>query len=212
MISALVKKCKASGSNIAYVLLAAAYYKLFYGKLILAHQKVTIRRPQHIQLGGTLQLGIEPVGFVHRYDRTFLNIEGKLHIAGNFSIGRGCRIAVGEHAEVSIGQGGYINANTRLIIMHKLEIGNNCNISWDCQLLDEDFHTVNYPGKKPKEKGITIGDNVWIGCGAKIYQGTVIPAGCIIAADAVVRGVFTLENCIIGGNPARVIRENASWS
>lgn len=53
---------------------------------------------------------------------------------------------------------------------------------------------------------------MWIGCGVKIYKGTVIPEGCVIASDTIVKGVFEIENSLIGGNPARVIKENIKWN
>ena len=95
--------------------------------------------------------------------------------------------------------------------MHKLDIGDNCAISWDCQFLDEDFHEISYSDKHKTENAIIIGDNVWIGCGVKIYKGTVIPRGCVLASDSVVKGKFHIENSIIGGNPAKVIKENIEW-
>ncbi len=118
---------------------------------------------------------------------------------------------IGDGAEVNIGNDGYMNCNTNLIIMHRLDIGDNCVISWDCQLLDDDFHEISYEGKKEQENGIIIGNRVWIGCGVKIYKGTVIPDGCVIAANSIVRGVFTENKALIGGFPAKVIRENISW-
>ena len=125
--------------------------------------------------------------------------------------GRGCRFDIGKDAIMSIGKGGYTNCNTSFIIMHKLVIGDNCIISWDCQFLDEDFHKVSYSGKKESSDSIIIGDKVWIGCGSKIYKGTIIPNGCVIASNSVVRGIFYEENSIIGGNPARVIKKEINW-
>ena len=105
-----------------------------------------------------------------------------------------------------------MNANTTVIISHYLSIGDDCAIAWNCQFLDEDFHQIHYEGRKARaDKGITIGNNVWIGCHVHIYQGTVIADGCVIAADSVVRGIFTTPNALIAGNPARMVKENISW-
>ena len=107
------------------------------------------------------------VGFWHRSDKTYLNLRGKLKIADKYIIGRGCRIDIGEHAEISIGKHGMINCSTRIVIMHHLSIGDDSGVSWDCQSLDEDFHEISYPGKKVGKNEITIGNHVWIG---KRYQ------------------------------------------
>jgi acetyltransferase-like isoleucine patch superfamily enzyme len=95
--------------------------------------------------------------------------------------------------------------------MHELTIGDNCLISWDCQFLDDDFHEIIYANKKNSENSIKIGNNVWIGCGVKIYKGTVIQDNCVIASNSIVRGVFNSQNSLIGGNPAKIIKENINW-
>lgn len=54
-------------------------------------------------------------------------------------------------------------------------------------------------------KGIKIGSNCWIGAKATILDGANIGDGCIVAAGAVVRGLFP-PNSIIGGVPAKIIK------
>lgn len=125
-----------------------------------------------------MNIGVNYVGFISPKDRTYLNINGELIIDGNYTIGRGCRFDIGENAVVEIGTGGYINANIKIIIMNGLSRGVNCSISWDCQFLNEDFHTISYEGKLEKSNKIIIGNNVWIVFGVKIYKGTHIPNGC----------------------------------
>jgi acetyltransferase-like isoleucine patch superfamily enzyme len=210
-VRALYNKCKSSDTNLFSVVFRATYYKVFYRKLFLLHQKVMITHPQNIHCHGVLQIGIDPVGFMHPSDLTFINVKGSLQMDANYSIGRGCRFDIGKNAVVTIGRGGYINANSKIIITHKLSIGDNCSISWDCQFLDDDFHEIHYEGKNNRDRSIQIGNNVWVGAGAKIYKGTIIPDGCVVASDAIVRGIFVLKNCVIGGNPARVIKENVKW-
>ena len=178
----------------------------------MLHQKVTIKGHKNIICNAQpVEIGIKPVGFMHKNDITLLNVVGKLKFEGNFSIGRGCRLDIGKEAVVTIKAGGYINCNTNLIIMHKLTIGSNCAISWNCQFLDEDFHQIKYNNKQETDNGIVIGNNVWIGCNVKIYKGTIIPDGCVIASDSVVKGVFFVKNSLIGGYPAKVIKENIEW-
>ena len=83
--------------------------------------------------------------------------------------------------------------------------------SWNCQFLDSDHQFIEYVGRKEKENEIIIGNHVWIGSGAQIYKGTIIADGCVIAANSVVRGIFNTSNSLIGGNPARIIKENIKW-
>lgn len=207
----LFKKCKKSDSLLISVLTRFFLIKIFYDKTLLLHQKVKINGIKNIETKGKLEIGIGYVGFSHKKDRTYLNIHGKMKLGGNYSIGRGCRFDIGENAVLSIGEGGYTNCNTNFIIMHNMTIGDNCVISWDCQFLDEDFHKIYYSGKKELINSIVIGDNVWIGCGVKIYKGTNIPNGCVIASNSIVKGTFSVENSLIGGNPARIIKQGIIW-
>lgn len=56
------------------------------------------------------------------------------------------------------------------------------------------------------EADIVIGDNVWLATRAIVLPGTVIGDGSIVAAGAVVKGVFPPMS-IIAGSPARVVSE-----
>lgn len=53
---------------------------------------------------------------------------------------------------------------------------------------------------------VTLADNVWIGDRVTILKGTSIGENSVVAAGAVVSGEFP-ANVVIGGVPARVIRE-----
>lgn len=55
-------------------------------------------------------------------------------------------------------------------------------------------------------KPVKIGNNVWIGSNATILPGVTISDGAIIAAGAVVTKDVS-ENSIVGGNPAKLIKE-----
>ena len=164
----LYKKCKKSNSNFIIVLFRFVFFKICFNKSLLLHQNVKIRGVKNISANKKIKVGIEYVGFVHKTDKTYLNIRGKLNFKGQYSIGRGCKFDIGPDAIVTIGNGGYINCFTNLIIVHRLDIGDNCAISWDCQILDDDFHEIYYSGKSNNSNSIAIGNNVWIGCGVKI--------------------------------------------
>ena len=210
-LKTLYKICRESQSNFVLVALRHFYY-LAKGKNIIAHQNTIISGLKNISLNGLLMIGVDYVGFTHNKDVTFLNIRGQMNTSGHFSIGRGCRFDVGKGAIVKLGAGTYINPFTTVIIMHKLEIGANCSISWNCQVLDEDFHELQYEGKKENSShAISIGDKVWIGSHVSIYKGAVIPRGCVIASNSVVKGQFEEENSLIAGNPAKIIKRNISW-
>ncbi len=208
----LYHNCKKSETRFLPLLFRLGWYRVVYSKTFLVHQGTVIKGINNILATEKVEIGTHYTGFMHKKDNTLLNIRGKLIIMGKYSIGRGCRFDVGENATLTIGKGGYVNNNSHFIIMHKLSIGDDCAISWDCQFLDEDFHSIHYPGRKETENGIHIGNRVWIGCGVKIFKGSHIPDGCVIASDSVVKGRFEKENCLIGGHPARVLKEDIRWN
>lgn len=58
----------------------------------------------------------------------------------------------------------------------------------------------------------TIGDNVYIGPGTKIYGPIHIASGIMIGANAVVGRDFLTENVCIAGIPAKVILEKGRYA
>ena len=56
-------------------------------------------------------------------------------------------------------------------------------------------------------KPVTIGNSVWIGGRAVIAPGVTIGNNVVIAAGAVVVKDVP-DNVVVGGNPARIIKEN----
>jgi acetyltransferase-like isoleucine patch superfamily enzyme len=203
--------CKGADTKFWRVLYRYCLYKIKYNKDIFVHNRVIIKGIQNIKSNTVLQIGLGNANFVHKYDVTYLNISGSLIFKGNHTIGRGCRFDIAKNAEVIIGKDGYINANSTFIINHKLVIGDDCVVSWNCQFLDDDFHEIQYEGKIDRRNNISIGNHVWIGCDVKIFKGSQIPDGCVVAAGSIVRGIIKEKNALIGGNPAKVIKQNIHW-
>jgi len=74
------------------------------------------------------------------------------------------------------------------------------------------MHHIVYEGNKVREssKLIVIGNQVWIGSGARILKGVIIGDNAIIAAGSIVTRDIP-ANCMAAGIPARVVRTNVSW-
>ncbi|MBP8789832.1 MAG: acyltransferase [Breznakibacter sp.] len=110
-------------------------------------------------------------------------------------------------AKISIGEGTYINNNATLIgDQSEIRIGKKCLIGPNFTIFDSDFHGT-HPQARDQYKvlPVIIGDNVFIGANVTITKGVTIGDGCTIAAGAVVNQSFE-SNCIIGGNPAALIK------
>jgi len=83
------------------------------------------------------------------------------------------------------------------IIVHgESKIGSNCMIN-ACVVIGT---KAGFVSKVP-----TIGNNVYIATGAKIFGDIFIADGCVIGANAVVNKSFTEPNTIIAGVPAKAI-------
>ncbi len=54
-------------------------------------------------------------------------------------------------------------------------------------------------------KGIKLGNNIWVGAKVTFLDGCVVGNNCVVAAGAVVTGVYP-DNSIIGGVPAKVLK------
>lgn len=88
----------------------------------------------------------------------------------------------------------------------------NCGILWD--KIDPEYDKYNFSSSfndrfLDKNKKITIGNDVWIGAGAKIMRGVNIGDGAIIGAGAVVTKDVE-PYTLVGGVPAKVIRKRFS--
>ena len=84
-----------------------------------------------------------------------------------------------------------------IVIHSNAQIGDNVHI--------DQFVTL---GGNARQSGVPkIGDNVYIGCGAKILGPITIGNDCVIGANSVVIKDVP-ANCVVAGVPARVIHEN----
>jgi len=204
-----ISKNKNNDVNYWGLLFKSAYYH-FLGKKIYAHPKTTILGLSNIEATDPIYIGTSYVGFLNRYDRTFLNINGKLVTEGYVAIGKGCRFDIGKDAFCKLTNCS-ITGQTNFIITHSAEIGSNSAISWGCEFLDTDFHKIDYPDKKETNNGIIVGNHVLIGSHVKILKGTRIEDNSIVAANSVVTRAFNEKNVLVAGNPAEIIRRGVRW-
>jgi acetyltransferase-like isoleucine patch superfamily enzyme len=101
-----------------------------------------------------------------------------------------------------INQGAYIAGQGGVTIGDYVIIGPGVKIfSEDHQFSGEDY--IKNQGEK-REK-VIIGNNCWIGSNVTILAGVKLGEKTIVAAGAVVNNSFS-GNCIIGGVPAKVIK------
>jgi acetyltransferase-like isoleucine patch superfamily enzyme len=127
-----------------------------------------------------------------------------LSVSGSFSdIGKGIEIGdnvgIGDYAHIGGAGGVHIGKDTIIGSFFSVHPENH-NIS-DLDTLIR-LQGVN-------RKGISVGENCWIGAKVTLLDGSVVGKGCVIAAGSVVRGSFP-DNVIIGGVPAKILKERVT--
>ena len=88
-------------------------------------------------------------------------------------------------AHIYIGKGTYIAANVGIITAN---------------------HDLNDLDKPAPGKDVVIGEKCWIGMNSMILPGTKLGNHTIVGAGSVVTKSFIDGNCVIAGNPAKIIK------
>ena len=121
------------------------------------------------------------------------------------------------------GKPNYIGYNVKFDNPELINLGHNIVISDESILLTHDYSlttVLKFKNKTPLNdiaitRGITIGDNCFIGKRAIIMPGCSIGDNCIIGAGSVLRGAIKEESVLVG-NPAKIIMNinelSAKWA
>lgn len=163
---------------------------------------------------GMIHIGFGKIGaFDRKYSRSIWEVGGDVIFNGKANIGHGSKIIVGENGVLEFGKSFIISAEATIFAHHSVKFGDDCLISWDTLFMDSDFHKIKSSGHEVinPPKPIAIGNHVWIGCRSLILKGSSLPNGSIIAANSLVTKPLEKENCLYGGNPVKLIKENVFW-
>jgi acetyltransferase-like isoleucine patch superfamily enzyme len=155
----------------------------------------------------------------------------KIHIGSNVVVDDNCLLdAKGEsNAGIRIGDGVFIGRNTILSCKNgDIEIADSANLGFNCEVFsasrvtvgrsvlmaaycyviggDHDFSdpAAAVLDQTRTSAGVTIGDGVWLGAGAKILDGVTLGEHAVIGAGAVVRESVPASSIAVG-IPARVV-------
>lgn len=118
---------------------------------------------------------------------------------------------VGGSGNIEVGAYVFINSGTVLYSGNGIKIGSNVLIGPNCNLtpVNHEFSnpkkSIRLQGFQPSRGGIIIEDDVWLGSGVTVLDGSVIKKGCIIGANSLVKGELS-EFGIYVGNPLKFIR------
>lgn len=183
------------------------------GLFIFRPASVFISKKSNIKVEGSLQFNKEwtkerilrnkSAGSLYIHDN------GSLNVKDGVIFRPGCRVCVNQGAKLSLGNNCLVNYNTIIEAFSEIKIGNNTVISEDVIIRDSNNHIIE--DKKYRTSApICIEDNVWIGMRCTILPGVKIGTGSVVAAGAVVTKDVP-PHSLVGGVPAKVIRQNIKW-
>ena len=95
-----------------------------------------------------------------------------------------------------------------------IKIGEDCMFSYGIELRTGDSHSIidkNNFKRINYAKNIKISDHVWVGAKAIILKGVCIGEDSIVATGTIVTKSVE-NNCIVGGIPAKILKEDITWN
>jgi acetyltransferase-like isoleucine patch superfamily enzyme len=137
--------------------------------------------------------------------------DGRLDIGPHTLLEPGCWITIGENAHISIGEGCFLNLNTMLAAIDRIEIGdhvmfaNHCFVGDAGHKHDDPDVPITWQGFESKGP-VKIGSNCWFGVNCVVTSGVTIGDRCVIGSNSVVTKDLS-PGVVAAGAPAKVLRE-----
>ena len=118
-----------------------------------------------------------------------------------------------DYGSLVIGDKFSTNKNCFIACSKGITIGDNVTLGWNVNIRDNDGHTIIdlNTNTVSKSKEVKIGSHVWICAYADLMKGTVIPDDSVVSYRSLVTKAFNGSNILIGGVPAKVLKENIGW-
>lgn len=146
-----------------------------------------------------------------RNTKIIIGNNGKIVFGGSAFIGSGSTIRV-DSGVCTFGDRFSCNTNCFISCTEKVTFGEGCLLGWNVNIRDSDGHSIISEGKRKSAlKPVDIGNNIWIAANADVLKGVKIADGCVVGYRSCVTKSITEENCLIGGYPAKIIRNNIAW-
>lgn len=126
-----------------------------------------------------------------------------------YNLRYGAYIEIINGGHLTIGQGA-ANVGLKIICTKEITIGNGVRIGRDVSIRDYNGPHVIINDHYKNFAPVLICDHVWLCSGCTIMPGVTIGEGAVVAANSVVTKDVP-PRTLVGGNPAKVIKENVEW-
>lgn len=143
--------------------------------------------------------------------KTILDVRkgGCLVLKSTAHIGQGASLVVHSEGKLTLGRNFAISGTTSIICSKSITFGDDVQLSWNSMIMDSDAHRIYSTDGKwinpPTE--ITVGNRVWIAANTSIMKGAVIKDNTVVASNSLVNKAFSEGNCILAGQPAKVVKQ-----
>lgn len=171
-------------------------YIMRKGRGTSIHYTARLRKKKAIILGSRVEI------------KHHTMLKGRILIGDNTSIYPYAELKT-RTSEIEIGKNCHVHEFAFLLSVGGIKVGDDVRISHHVSLIASSHHfeRTDIPiwQQGLYGKGITIGDDVLIGAGARILDGVTIGRGAIVGSGSVVTS-DVLPYTIVAGNPAILIR------
>ncbi|MBE6957652.1 MAG: acyltransferase [Ruminococcaceae bacterium] len=127
-----------------------------------------------------------------------------------FSAGNSVRVDAGV---LTVGNNFSANKNCFIACSEGVTIGDDVTLGWDVHIRDNDGHTIidGATGARSESRNVTIGNHVWLCAYTDVLKGSVVPDESVVAYRSLVTKAFDKPHSLIGGAPAKLLKENIRW-
>lgn len=185
---------------------------------------VLFSRKCRVKVKGRVWVGQFTPGFVtigfggsegiveNRYSYFSVAKTGTVIFNGKAGISAGSSIRV-DGGALALGRNFSTNKNCFIACSEGVTIGNDVTLGWNVNIRDNDGHTIidDMTGQRSESREVTIGNHVWLCAYTDVLKGSRIPDETVVAYRSLVTKSFDKENTLIGGAPAKLLKEHIRW-
>jgi acetyltransferase-like isoleucine patch superfamily enzyme len=187
-----------------------------YGNIDLYILKGKVEFQNCVIKRGIIQMGKnkEYLSTVKGSSLFILDRDSKLIFNGKSEFSCNFLVRTGKGAQLTIGQDTFFGANTKLVCVKKITIGEQTRIGFESQIIDSNFHYTYNTEKRdlqPRDAEISIGTYNWIGNRTTISKGTTTNSFTIIANSSIVNKDYSGNvdpYVVLAGAPAKILTKN----